>query len=102
MMDAGQEDVWIFSHITRELLQNRPGLTEVAKPKISLYRELQYPLGTHVGILQVDMVLTNFFPNTFSPLQDEQSQMVVLDRNGEMIRNPANRFWRQAGWMTKC
>ncbi len=90
VMSSDKQDVWILSHSTRELIQNRPGLEVDFNPKISLYRELLYP--THVGILQVDMLLTNSFPNTFSPVQDEQSQMVVLDRNGDIFRNPANRF----------
>ncbi len=92
VMNSDKEDVWIFSHSTRELIQNRPGLEEDFKPKLSLYRDLQYPQGTHVGILQVDMLLTNSFPNTFSPLQDEQSQMIMVDRNWDIIRNPANPF----------
>ncbi|MFB9277369.1 cache domain-containing sensor histidine kinase [Cohnella cellulosilytica] len=92
VMSSDKKEVWIFSHSTRELIQNRPGLEEDFNPKISLFRQLQYPEGTHVGLLQVDMLLTNSFPNTFSPLQDEQSQMVVYDRNGDIIRNPANHF----------
>jgi len=97
VMNSDEKDVWIFSRSTRELIQNRPGLEEDFNPKISLYRERQYPQGTHVGILQVDMLLKNFFPNTFSPLQDEQSQVVVLDLSGDIIRNPANRFLEQNG-----
>ncbi|MFC4600708.1 cache domain-containing sensor histidine kinase [Cohnella hongkongensis] len=97
VMESDREDVWIFSRSTRELIQSRPGLEEDFQPKLSLFRELQYPQGTHVGILQIDMLLTNAFPNTFSLLQDEQAQMVIIDRNGELIRNPANRFLELGG-----
>lgn len=97
VMGAGERDVWAFSRTNREVMQTRTNDEEVIKPKISLYRELQYPQGSHVGILEVDMLLTQFFPNTFSPLQEEQSQMVVLDRKGQMFRHPAYGFLDQAG-----
>jgi len=97
VLEANEQNVWMFSRSTRELIRSRPGLEEDFNPKLSLYREIQYPQGTHVGILQIDMLLTNSFPNTFSPLQDEQSQMVMVDRDGEIIRNPANRFLETNG-----
>lgn len=97
VMEANEQNVWIFSHSTRELIRSRPGLEEDFNPKLSLYREIQYPQGTHVGILQIDMLLTNAFPNTFSPLQDEQSQMIMVDRNWDIIRNPANPFLERNG-----
>lgn len=96
VMAAGQEDVWIFARSTRELIKSRPGLEEDFKPKISLYQEKQLG-GSHVGILQVDMLLANFFPNTFNPLQDDQSQMVVLDLKGDIIRNPSHSFLENNG-----
>jgi len=94
--DSDKEDVWIFSRTTRELIQNRPGLAEVNKPKISLFQKKRVG-DSHVGILEVDMLLTSFFPNTFSPLQDDQSQMVVLDASGGIFRNPANSFLSVSG-----
>jgi len=96
VMEANQEDVWMFSRSTRELIQSRPGLEEDNKPKITLYQE-KFAGGSHVGILQVDMLLTNFFPNTFNPLQDDQSQMIVFDPNGDIYRNPANGFLDRYG-----
>lgn len=97
VMEAEQKDVWVFSRSTRELFKSRSEGQEDKRPRISLYRELQYPQGTHVGILQVDMFLTNFFPNTFSALQDDQSQLVVIDRKGNFFRNPANGFLDRSG-----
>ncbi|WP_186438315.1 sensor histidine kinase [Cohnella terricola] len=96
VMEADKDDVWIFSRSTRELIQSRPGLEEDFKPKISLYQQ-KFAGGMHVGISQVDMLMTNFFPNTFSPLQDDQSQMIVFDPEGEIYRNPANGFLDRFG-----
>ncbi|WP_372662707.1 histidine kinase [Cohnella sp.] len=97
VMNAGMKDVWVFSRSDREVLQSRLSGEEVIRPKVSLFQEIQHPFGSHVGVLEVDMLLTHFFPNTFSALQEDQSQMVVLDRKGHMFRHPANGFLDRSG-----
>jgi two-component system sensor histidine kinase YesM len=97
VMDKPGRDVWFFSRYTRELLQSRLSTEEENKPKISLYRELQYPKGTHVGILEIDMALANFFPNTFNPLKDELAQTVIVDSEGSMYRDPSTGFFDREG-----
>ncbi len=97
VMEADQQDVWVFSRSTREILQSRLKGEEVISPRISLYREMQYPKGSHVGISEVDMLLTNFFPNTFNALQDDHSQLVIFDRKGSIYRNSANSFFDRSG-----
>lgn len=54
---------------------------------VSLFRELVNPLGGHAGILEVDMKLDQFFSKTFGGLQDDQSQMTVIDRRRNLYRN---------------
>lgn len=97
VMNADEADVWVFSRSTREVILNRLTAEEDHTPKISLYQEIQRPQGTHVGILEVDMKLADFFPNTFSPLQDEQSQLVVMDREGNLYRYPGAGFLEDSG-----
>ncbi|XID92467.1 histidine kinase [Paenibacillaceae bacterium WGS1546] len=96
VMDAKMEDVWIFRRSTRELIKSRPIPEEDFRPKITLFQKKQYG-GSHAGIAQVDMLLTNFFPNTFSLLQDDQSQMVMFDSKGDIFRNPAHSFLANNG-----
>jgi two-component system sensor histidine kinase YesM len=97
VMASDERDVWRLSRLNRDVTQPRLSDEEISKPKIVLYKELQRPQGTHVGILEIDMLLTNFMPNTFGPLQDFQSLMVVLDEYGNLIRSPANGFLDRYG-----
>ncbi|MBO9597252.1 MAG: sensor histidine kinase [Cohnella sp.] len=91
-------DVWAFTRQTKDLLQRGSSELEDTNPRISLYQDIQYVDGVHSGIVQIDMELTSFFPNTFSALQEDQSQMLVIDKDGNLYRNPSNRFWMQSGF----
>jgi two-component system sensor histidine kinase YesM len=91
-------DRWEFSREDAEVVRSTPGEGGGEnKPKVSLLQEIQYPQGNHAAIVQVDMLLANFFPNTFSQLQDEHSQMLVIDRNGDVYRHPGNPLLQSAG-----
>ena len=96
MAAGGEASVWEFSREKRELMKSRTEPENDHIPRISLYRGIEHPKGTHVGIVQVDMQLATFFPNTFSPLQDEQSQTGVLDQAGGMYRYPGDGFLDRA------
>lgn len=91
-------NVWAFTLQTKDLLQRGSSELEETNPRISLYQDIQYVEGVHVGIVQIDMELTSFFPNTFSSLQEDQSQMLVIDKDGHLYRNPSNRFWTESGF----
>lgn len=58
---------------------------ELDPPKVSLLREIQVPKGHHAGIVQIDMLLANFAPRTFGALQEDESQMLLLDAGGGYI-----------------
>ncbi|MBH0230778.1 histidine kinase [Halobacillus yeomjeoni] len=53
-----------------------------ATQKLSLYRELEYPKDEHLGIVEITMLLTNFFPKVFNDLENSNSQLFVLDEQG--------------------
>ncbi len=69
----------------------------VPKPKLMLLRNIEYPAGTIVGMLEVDMWLENFFPKSFSQLDGEQAQMAVIDRTGSVYYNRGNPWLADAG-----
>jgi len=93
--EATGQVYWEYNREDRESIRDWAKEEAEIKPKISLLRELNYP--NHVGIIQVDMTLANFFPNTFSPLQDGQSQMLIMDRDKELYSNPGNSFLEKSG-----
>ncbi|QHW33103.1 HAMP domain-containing protein [Paenibacillus rhizovicinus] len=77
---------WYFDRKDREPIRPIVADAKEDRPKLSLLREIEYPAGKHVAIMQVDMLLPNVFPNVFRGANDEgQSQMFVLDREGKMF-----------------
>ncbi len=91
-------NVWAFTRQTKDLLRSWSSEIEDTNPRISLYQDIEYVDGVHSGIVQIDMELTSFFPNTFNSLQEDQSQMLVIDKDGNLYRNPSNRFWTESGF----
>jgi two-component system sensor histidine kinase YesM len=92
--EAAGQDYWVYSREDREPNARKED-SPIMQPKISLIRELKYPY--HVGFIQIDMMLDNFFPNTFSPLQEGQSQMLIMDRDRQFYRYPNNPFMDNSG-----
>jgi two-component system sensor histidine kinase YesM len=93
---AGRQDRWEYNREDRDYIRDWVKDENIElKPKISLFQEINHP--QHVGIMQVDMLLANFFSNMFSPLQDGQSQMLIMDRNGHFYSNPGNPFMANTG-----
>lgn len=60
--------------------------------KVSVLRELDYPKDEHLGIIEISMLLNNFFPKMFSTVNDGISELIVFDPNMNMISSPYNTF----------
>ncbi|REE85283.1 two-component system sensor histidine kinase YesM [Paenibacillus taihuensis] len=90
-------ELWYFDRMDREPIRPVVASATESRPKISLLREIEYPAGKHVGIMQVDMLLTNFFTNVYHSPGEGQSQMFVIDREGKMFRNASNPFLSSVG-----
>lgn len=69
--------------------------TSKNQSKISLLREIEYPKDEHLGIIEVDMLLYNFFPKMFSSVKEPTSEMIVIDAKGNIIQNPYNNFLKE-------
>ncbi|AOZ92528.1 sensor histidine kinase [Paenibacillus crassostreae] len=73
-----EQQMWYFQDYDLDLMNSSiPENT----PKISLFREISIIAGKHAGIIQVDMLLSNFSPRTFSDIHDDQSQLFLLDKD---------------------
>ncbi|SFT16269.1 sensor histidine kinase [Paenibacillus sp. BC26] len=92
----GQE-LWYFDRMDREPIRSLVPDAKESRPKLSLLREIEYPAGRHVGIMQVDMLLTNFFQGVFHGTDTSQSEMFVIDGEGKMFRNDASPFLANTG-----
>lgn len=84
-----------------EILQNEKDImnryntdNEASWTYVSLLKEIYYPKDTRVAILEVDMLMEKFFQKLFSPIQDGQSHMLVIDRHGGMFTGNGDLFFK--------
>ncbi|CAH1206499.1 hypothetical protein PAECIP111891_02942 [Paenibacillus allorhizoplanae] len=84
-----------------EILQNEKDImnryntdNEASWTYVSLLKEIYYPKDTRVAILEVDMLMEKFFQKLFSPIQDGQSHMLVIDRHGGMFTGNGDTFFK--------
>lgn len=87
-------ELWWFDQQTEDVLERLPSQNT---SKISLLRELDFPKDEHLGIIEINMFLKNFFPKMFGPKNDPDSVYVVLDKDMNMIRNHHDTFFEDQG-----
>ncbi|WP_019913917.1 cache domain-containing sensor histidine kinase [Paenibacillus sp. HW567] len=87
----GQE-LWSFQSKDPDLMQRYSGNPPEGQPKVSLLREISIPAGHHVGMLQVDMLLSRFTPKTYTDVRDNQSQMFITGDGVHLFTRPDNSF----------
>ncbi|MDZ5472295.1 histidine kinase [Bacillus sp. 31A1R] len=83
-------ELWWFDQQTEDVLERLPSQNT---SKISLLRELDYPKNEHLGIIEINMFLKNFFPKMFGTMNNHDSVYVVLDKDMNMIRNYQHTFF---------
>lgn len=83
-------ELWWFDQQTEDVLERLPSQNT---SKISLFRELDYPKDEHLGIIEINMFLKNFFPKMFGTEKNPDSIFVVFDRDMQMIRNNKHTFF---------
>lgn len=76
---------WVIDTSNKEIIQNSTG--NQIMNYVTLLREFKYPNDQHNGVLEVKMELSNFFMRTFSSLQEDSSQMLIVNRDGEVFTN---------------
>ncbi|MFC5649667.1 sensor histidine kinase [Paenibacillus solisilvae] len=95
--DLNGLELWHFDRLDREPIRPIAPDDKESRPKIALLREIEYPAGRHVGIMEVDMLMTNFFQSAYRGTNEGQSQMFIIDREGKLFRNTTNSFAQEAG-----
>ena len=91
------EHFWHISPHDDQLIRRNVAEDRIPEPKMALLRNIEYPAGTHIGILEVDMRLMNFFPKIYSRIDGEQAQMAVIDRGGVVYYNKSNSWLAESG-----
>lgn len=80
----GDQQMWYFQNHSLDLTKLNVANPETKIPKVSLLQEISVIAGEHSGIIQVDMLLSDFAPRTFS-VQEERSQMFLIDHAGQIF-----------------
>ncbi|NQX49598.1 histidine kinase [Paenibacillus tritici] len=73
------EHFWSFQKTDPDLMRRYSGEVEPGPAKVSLLKEISIPKGHHVGMVQVDMLLSKFVPKAYTSVQDNESQMMLAD-----------------------
>ncbi|WP_252863428.1 cache domain-containing sensor histidine kinase [Paenibacillus riograndensis] len=87
----GQE-LWSFQNEDPDLMQRYSGDPPKGQPKVSLLREISIPAGHHVGMIQVDMLLSRFTPKTYTDVRDNQSQMFIAGEDLQLFTRADHSF----------
>jgi len=83
---------WSFQYNDPDVVKRYIGQAPAPTPKVSLLREMSLPAGHHVGMVQVDMLLENFSPRTYSVTQDNKSQMMIMDSETRTFTREQDSF----------
>ncbi|WP_440961235.1 cache domain-containing sensor histidine kinase [Paenibacillus nitricinens] len=87
----GQE-YWSFQKSDPDLMQRYLGAPTESLPKVSLLREKSRPADNHIGMVQVDMMLSRFTPKTYTDVRDNQTQMFLVDSELQLFTRPDHSF----------
>lgn len=68
---------------------------EAGPAKVSLLKEVSIPKGHHVGMVQVDMLLSKFAPKAFTSVQDNESQMMIADEELNLFTRTDHSFLQE-------
>ncbi|WP_150272233.1 cache domain-containing sensor histidine kinase [Paenibacillus tepidiphilus] len=96
----GDQELWVFQSTDPDVMQRFANQITEDQPKVSLVREVSIPAGHHAGVLQVDMLLNNFTPKTYTDVRDNQSQMFIADRDLRLFTRPDHSFLEANGQMS--
>lgn len=85
-------ELWVFQNNDPDVMQRYTNLMTEGQPKVSLLRAISIPAGHHVGMIQVDMMLNNFTPKTYTDVRDNQSQMFIADSGMRLFTRSDQSF----------
>lgn len=95
VMELNGMELWSYENQDMDLLNRYLIINNNAK--ISLLREIEYPKDEHLGVIEISMLLENFYPKMYSAVNDFESEMIVLDSNHSVYQNPDKNFLQEQG-----
>ncbi|MBZ4663877.1 MAG: hypothetical protein JG776_1592 [Caloramator sp.] len=87
--------LWYFQDKDDEVVDRKYNAIPENSAKIMLLREVDYPEDEHIGIIEVDMLLKNFFPKMYANTPSPQSQILLIDNKRNIYMDIENDFFKQ-------
>lgn len=78
--------LWVFQKTDKDIMKRFTSEPTENEPKISLFREIREE--NHIGIVGVEMLLKDFAPRVYTDISNYESQMLLVDGNGELYLDP--------------
>ncbi|TXK77438.1 sensor histidine kinase [Paenibacillus sp. N3.4] len=85
---------WEILKDEKDIIKRENTDMESTTTYVSLLWEIYYRSDTHVGIREVDMLINKFFQKAYSPNQDGQSHMLIVDRSGRIFTDTGSPFFK--------
>jgi len=86
---------WVIYKGPKDIVKDNTAVMRETQVYVSLLREIRHVNDSHVGILQVNMQLDHFFSKINGLVQNEDSQMLVVDRQMGAYINESSDFYKK-------
>lgn len=90
--DLNGRTLWYFENKDDDVIDRKYNAVPENSAKIMLIREINYPEEQHLGIVEVDMLLKNFFPKMYVKNSDSQFQIILIDNKMNLYMDLENDF----------
>lgn len=84
--------LWYFENKDDDVIDRKYNAIPENSAKIMLLREINYPEEQHLGVVEVDMLLKNFFPKMYVKNSDSQLQIILIDNKMNFYLDLENDF----------
>ncbi|WP_234340126.1 cache domain-containing sensor histidine kinase [Gorillibacterium timonense] len=96
VLEQGETVWWEIGENEKEITKRYDPSIIATETYVMLLRGMQQYNKT-IGILEMSVRLEDFFTSAFSNVQDPNSQMAIIDRNGQVYANKNSRFSKEVG-----
>lgn len=88
---------WEIGENEKEITQRYDKSVSNLETHVMLLRGINNDYDNNIGIVELSVRLEDFFSNTFGNVQDPNSQMMIIDRGGQVYTNKSSRFYSEIG-----
>lgn len=87
-------EFWVFEEKPEDIIKRHYHMYS-GGPLVSLVRELRVGRDNHLGVVQVSMVLKDFIPKMYNPIEENTAITLIMDSNQNLFYNPESNFFKE-------